>query len=448
MATKKTGEILFTTDASGQLWNVCVWDFNLGTVLQTYKGGSTAYRCLDLIAGEYLVAASNTRPLLNVWSLRRKEQMQSRIIFPQKVSALALSKDGHYCVAGIEEKLYVWQVNSGELLAIIQRHYQTVVCIKFIDNMTFVSAAEDNLVIVWSIPNVVSIWKDSYSTSEPDFVWNNHSLPITDIHVSAGGIRARVVTSSLDQTCKMWDVSTGQLLCNFVFPVSITSVVMDTGDSWLFAGGKNGHIYAVDLFEDTTNRERHVAYNTGVIKRGSGFYGHDQQITCLVISRDCERLVSGSNDCNVKIWDVSSGQCLRTLPHKGPVTNVIITGILPSMVGKNSKQSWPLGNFQLTMSSDKTENTSRSVIFNKVQNVDFPVHDLEHGTLLMVRNRSMKNKTYSQSNLNNDQSEINELELDKSEIIQKLKRELKQVKAVNEKLFAFTTLRCSEIKQT
>ena len=47
------------------------------------------------------------------------------------------------------------------------------------------------------------------STVEPRYVWSNHSLPVTDVYVGYGAIRSRVVTSSVDQTCRVspFDVS-------------------------------------------------------------------------------------------------------------------------------------------------------------------------------------------------------------------------------------------------
>ena len=39
-------------------------------------------------------------------------------------------------------------------------------------------------------------------------VWSDHSLPVYDIFCSVGGLRSRVVTVSLDQTCKVCDVCT------------------------------------------------------------------------------------------------------------------------------------------------------------------------------------------------------------------------------------------------
>lgn len=42
-----------------------------------------------------------------------------------------------------------------------------------------------------------------------------------------------------------------------------------------------------------------------------------KQVTCLCVTMDGCQLVSGSHDHKVKIWDIFSGQCLRTIEHKG-----------------------------------------------------------------------------------------------------------------------------------
>lgn len=36
-------------------------------------------------------------------------------------------------------------------------------------------------------------------------VWSDHTLPVTDVYCGIGGLRARVATVSLDQTCKVRD---------------------------------------------------------------------------------------------------------------------------------------------------------------------------------------------------------------------------------------------------
>jgi len=48
----------------------------------------------------------------------------------------------------------------------------------------------------------------------------------------------------------MFDLVSGDLLCNLIFDVSITSVTMDTTEHRLFAGGSNGVIHCVQMFTE------------------------------------------------------------------------------------------------------------------------------------------------------------------------------------------------------
>ena len=48
-------------------------------------------------------------------------------------------------------------------------------------------------------------------------------------------------------------------------------------------------------------------------------------INAVAISRDNSRIVSGSNDRTVKVWDVTTGNCLKTL--EGHSDNVISVAI-------------------------------------------------------------------------------------------------------------------------
>ncbi|NEQ79972.1 MAG: hypothetical protein F6K26_06825 [Moorea sp. SIO2I5] len=54
--------------------------------------------------------------------------------------------------------------------------------------------------------------------------------------------------------------------------------------------------------------------------------GHTSRIFGLAISCDGTILVSGSLDETIKIWDIQTGKCIKTLSNK-PYTNMNITGI-------------------------------------------------------------------------------------------------------------------------
>jgi WD40 repeat protein len=64
---------------------------------------------------------------------------------------------------------------------------------------------------------------------------------------------------------------------------------------------------------------------TGREKVG-GLLGHAAAVTTLAFHAGGKTLATGSPDCTVRLWDVSTGQELATLPpHLGSVHTVVFT---------------------------------------------------------------------------------------------------------------------------
>lgn len=78
---------------------------------------------------------------------------------------------------------------------------------------------------------------------------SDHTLPITDIVCSFGTFPTnRVLTSSLDHSVKVWDLSTQTLLSTFQFPKAITTIAWDATEQTFFAASSGGSIHQVNLF--------------------------------------------------------------------------------------------------------------------------------------------------------------------------------------------------------
>ena len=107
---RNKGEVLVSSESKGQMWNTGVWDPETGTLLTSYKGGSTLNRTLSLVGTDYMVSAHPDKPLLNVWQINRNEQMSLRMFTPGKCSSLTCSPRGSYLIAAVEEKISIWQV--------------------------------------------------------------------------------------------------------------------------------------------------------------------------------------------------------------------------------------------------------------------------------------------------------------------------------------------------
>lgn len=171
-------EVLFVSDTNDNQLTCSVWDYRTGTNLMNYKGGGggAALHSLNLLRSEYLMAANLTKPLLHVWPINNQEQMTAiRFVVPGAVTALALSPDGCYVVAGIQETIYIWQVSTGRMMTSLGKHYQTVTCLKFTDDGShFVSAGKDGAVLVWNLTQVLC--RNIDQRCEPVYTFNDRSL--------------------------------------------------------------------------------------------------------------------------------------------------------------------------------------------------------------------------------------------------------------------------------
>ncbi|XP_053228735.1 WD repeat-containing protein 18 isoform X1 [Podarcis raffonei] len=290
-----------------------VWEVGSGASVAGYRGFSCAARGMALLGGEHLLGAQLGKACVGAWELQRKDQLQQKIICPGLVSCLAAAPNGLYILAGIAESIYLWEVSSGNLLAILNRHYQDLSCVAFTDDSShFLSGAKDSLVIVWNLYSVLQA--ENSQSPEPRHVWSRHSLPITDLCCGMGGPMARAATASLDQTAKLWEISSGDLLLSVVFDVGILSVTLDLTEYHMFCGGMDGSIFQVDLCAWPVQRERGFQTERESAKI---FKGHRNQVTCLSVSTDGSLLLSGSHDETVRLWDIQSKQCLRTVNYKG-----------------------------------------------------------------------------------------------------------------------------------
>ncbi|CAG8574537.1 11662_t:CDS:10 [Paraglomus brasilianum] len=311
-------ELALTCSSDGSY----VWDFRAGTVVLSLRQNNSSKHAVDLVpysghAGRVglVMCAQSDRAIINVYSWQ-KEQVHMKILCPEKLTSLEISNRGAYCAGGTENgKIYLWELFSGRLCAVFDAHYKKVNVLRFTsDDTVLISGSEDAGVNVWLMASLVDELTDDVPS--PYYAWSEHSLPITDIVCGIGSfLTARVLTSSVDHTCKLWNLSSGTLLTTFVFPTIITCLAMDPAERMFFAGGGDNTIYQVNLYRKGEERD--------IGDGGLVFRGHNAPLSTLSLSFDSSLLVSGSEDGCVNIWDTSSRQLVKRLAqHKGPITNV------------------------------------------------------------------------------------------------------------------------------
>ncbi|KAG9047524.1 Pre-rRNA-processing protein ipi3 [Tulasnella sp. UAMH 9824] len=158
----------------------------------------------------------------------------------------------------------------------------------------------------------------------------DHTLPVSDIRCGFGPFpTGRVLTSSLDTSCKLWDISSTTLLATFIFPQPITVLAFDLTERTLFAASQDGSIHQVNLFRQRKNR---MGHNTGSVEAVAGMeeggamriddeevptrkrlISAGQEVTSLAISFTGSTLLVGTATGVVQIYDIPSHQLIRSI---------------------------------------------------------------------------------------------------------------------------------------
>ncbi len=407
-------EVLLTSESSGQMCNLALWDPATGSSLRSYKGNVTRSRTATLVGNSFLVSAQPSKPLLNVWQINRHEQRPLKYTTPGCLATLCASPCGNYLVGTNEQKIYLWHTASGKLLRIISNgHYQDITVTKFTsDGSHFITAGEDGNLLVWPLKDVADM--AGSQGCKPRHSWSNHALAIADFHVGNGGIGARVFTASHDQTAKVFCLTSGQCLLEVSFSSVLTSITVDSAEERMFVGTKEGKIRDVCL----KSPPRELTRVEEADSKDNTYLGHSKSVTQLSVSLDGLTLASGSDDHDLRLWHVKSRQCIRVLPHKGALTHVQFLVPLTGMVDniqENFKVSHALPLLEKTVSTKnlaESNDFSMTIITNANEDEDFieEVDTLDRmEEILRQDNRNQSSENGAQNGEKVDSSEMEKL---------------------------------------
>ncbi len=198
-------------------------------------------------------------------------------------------------------------------------HQASVLCLQY-DDEILVSGSSDFTCLVWSI-------KDNY---RPLFRLIGHQAGVLDVCLDG----RYIVTCSKDATIKKWDRSTGRLLQTLTGhrgPVNAVQIrgnllVSASGDSrsklWRLEDGlcikefqsKDRGLACVEFSEDGRtifaggNDQVIYEYDTVTGQRIRELRGHGDLVRSLHLDSANNRIISGSYDHSIKVWDAKRGE--------------------------------------------------------------------------------------------------------------------------------------------
>mmetsp|Transcript_615 Transcript_615/g.1048 ORF Transcript_615/g.1048 Transcript_615/m.1048 type:complete len:488 (+) Transcript_615:69-1532(+) len=295
------------------------------------------------LAGDHILAVQENKNTIKSWSWK-KEQVEITCTSPEKLGPVCATSCGTFIIAGgVSGSCYLWEAGSGELIRVWKSHYRSVSALRFVDDDScLVSGGDDSLVHLWMLSDLLD---SSISLVRSCRTFSDHTLPITSIWLGSFGLNSRMITSSLDQSVKLWSLNDSAVITSLVLPCAITCCVSDSLECWVFAGGVDGNIYQCDLRIKASVGLQHPSKKQKTSSASSSglagvysriFEGHTSAVSCINISPSGLLVVSGSLDGTCRVWDTFSGQSVKVVkPNDGarPIAALCVVPI-PSEVSR------------------------------------------------------------------------------------------------------------------
>lgn len=230
-------------------------------------------------------------------------------------------KDGNLLVAGDDlGKVRLFDVSSKSILRFFTGHKAPVYRTFFnADGLHVSSFSDDKTVRYWDIATEQHLV--TYS-EHSDYVRAGCTSPVSPNVIVSGGY---------DRKINMYDTRTNEKVMTLDHGSPVESLIfLPSGGIFISAGGTSVNVY------DALAGGRKIAQLSQ----------HHKTVTCLQLASDGKRLLSGSLDRHVKIYDIATYQVVHTIDNTNAVLSVgvsknddtLVTGMVDGLIAIHRRE--------------------------------------------------------------------------------------------------------------
>ncbi|MBD2122585.1 NB-ARC domain-containing protein [Trichocoleus sp. FACHB-262] len=290
-----TAQILISSSTDH---TIRIWDIQTGDCLRVLAGHTACVWAVSVAANGQTLASAGEDQTIKLWAIATGECFKSFPAHSHWIKALALSPDGQTLVSGsFDNTVKLWNASTGECLKTLPGHVSTVASVAFSPNGKVVaSGSYDQTVKLWSVPSGKCLTTLEKHTNR---VWSVAFHPEGQLLASGGD----------DHTARIWDISTSQCARTIQgHSNSIYAIALSPDQQWLASGHEDQTVRLWDFNAIDSDASRSLTYPLKKI-----FRGHTNRIFGVAFTPDSQTLVTGSLDRTIKLWNVQTGECLKTL---------------------------------------------------------------------------------------------------------------------------------------
>jgi len=285
------GESLATaTDAGVAVWDVATHESR--ATIELEDGAS----CLAWAPGR--IAAGSHDGRIYVIDPENGDVLQELAGHDDPVTGVVFAPGDRIVSSSFDKTVRVWDPESGRAVTVLQGHDEAVLALDCDRRgQRIVSASIDGTLRLWALDGGGAVLT---LRGDEDFLSAVAFLPGTGTVAASSAGHGEI---------RVWDAATGREVRYIAERGGgLSSVTASRDGKWILAGGA----------EDAVGRIHDAASGELVHE----LRGHTASITCVALSPDGARAATGSADNAVRLWDVATGEPLRTLAADDRVTDV------------------------------------------------------------------------------------------------------------------------------
>jgi len=297
-----------------------IWETGTGEQYRIFKGHIGSVKGALFLPGDSTILSFSEDKSIKKWDIQTAKTLYTFDKHSSKVTHLDICADSNRAVSACGDKVLIWDYRNGKILHQIEARYNKISGLKF---------SPDGSLVLISDGYVTKSYLTSTGKIQNIFIGHKHS--IKSLNFSKDG--KYFITSSWDETAKIWETKTGQCIQtlkgisstvryadyhpsgNKILAVYTDQMVRiwDTRTGKCIHTFKSGYPYMAMYNTDgkTINIMSHMEVNVwdslgkSVIYKlpGTGNYNGD-----IAISKDGKLLLANYGNNSPILWDLETGK--------------------------------------------------------------------------------------------------------------------------------------------
>ncbi|MEH2372505.1 serine/threonine-protein kinase [Nostoc sp.] len=271
---------------------VKLWDLKTQKVLANLLGHSQAVKSVTFSPDGQILATASDDKTIKLWQVETLEEISTLLGHSHAVKSVAFSPDGQILASGSWDKtIKLWDVNSGREICSITGHQLQVNAVAFSpQGQLLASASYDRTIRLWQISALEDFKRELQNRPCYSLLGtlSGHAWAVLTVAFSPDG--KILATGSDDNTIKLWEVNTGQLICTLVgHSWSVVAVAFSADGETLLSAScdKTVKLWRVSTAEEIVTLS-----------------GHVDSVSAVAVSKVRQLIASGSRDKTIKLWQL------------------------------------------------------------------------------------------------------------------------------------------------